>query len=166
MWTFILEHAGYWAIIALMIISLYIAFSAENLIKRLVGLSLFQTTICLFYVTLGKVTGGTAPVLLPGDMPVHEAGHAATGAGDAHLVASASERVAELTQIYSNPLPHVLMLTAIVVGVATLSVGLALIVRIREAYGSIESDDVRAIDIETALAQEAKLESDLKEATA
>jgi multicomponent Na+:H+ antiporter subunit C len=167
MWTFILEHAGYWAIIGLMMISLYIAFSAENLIKRLVGLSLFQTTICLFYVTLGKITGGTAPVLLPADMPEHAADHGAAGAAvEGHLVAGGGERVADLVQLYSNPLPHVLMLTAIVVGVATLSVGLALIVRIREAYGSIESDDVRAIDIETALAQEAKLESDLKEATA
>ncbi|MBA3067723.1 MAG: NADH-quinone oxidoreductase [Hyphomonas sp.] len=166
MWTFILTHAGYWAIIGLMMISLYIAFSAENLIKRLVGLSLFQTTICLFYVTLGKITGGTAPVLLPADMPEHGAAHGAGAAAEAHLVAGGGERVAELVNVYSNPLPHVLMLTAIVVGVATLSVGLALIVRIREVYGTIEADDVRAVDIETALAQEAKLESELKEATA
>jgi len=168
MWEFALDHAGYWAIIGLMMISLYIAFSAENLIKRLVGLSLFQTTICLFYVTLGKVTGGTAPVLLPSDMPVHEVAHEALGGGgaDAHLLAGAGERVADLAHTYSNPLPHVLMLTAIVVGVATLSVGLALIVRIREAYGSIEADDVRAIDVETAIAQEAEAEKDLQEATA
>lgn len=166
MWTFVLEHAGYWAIIALMMISLYIAFSAENLIKRLVGLSLFQTTICLFYVTLGKITGGTAPVLLPADMPGADHGPPSGNVMDDHLVAGSGERMADLVHIYSNPLPHVLMLTAIVVGVATLSVGLALIVRIREAYGTIEADDVRAIDIETALAQEAKLENDLKEATA
>jgi multicomponent Na+:H+ antiporter subunit C len=166
MWEFILERAGYWAIIGLMMISLFIAFSAENLIKRLVGLSLFQTTICLFYVTLGKVTGGTAPVLLPEDMPVHDAGHAPAGVHDAQLLASGGERVADLVHTYSNPLPHVLMLTAIVVGVATLSVGLALIVRIREAYGTIEADDVRGMDIETALAQEAEAEKDLNEATA
>ena len=164
MWEFILERAGYWAIIGLMMISLFIAFSSENLIKRLVGLSLFQTTICLFYVTLGKVNGGTAPVLYPADTPSHYAGQGA--AADAHLVAGAGERVAELVHTYSNPLPHVLMLTAIVVGVATLSVGLALIVRIREAYGTIEADDVRAADIETALLQEAEAEKDLQEATA
>ena len=167
MWEFILDRAGYWAIIGLMMISLYIAFSAENLIKRLVGLSLFQSTICLFYVTLGKVTGGTAPILLKEDMPYPAAGHAAeTGAPDAQLVAAGGERFAELVHVYSNPLPHVLMLTAIVVGVATLSLGLALIVRIREAYGTIEADDVRQIDLETAIAQEAEAAKDLKEATA
>lgn len=167
MWEFILDRAGYWAIIGLMMISLYIAFSAENLIKRLVGLSLFQSTICLFYVTLGKVTGGTAPILLKEDMPYHDAGHAAQSAAqDAQLVAAGGERVADLVHVYSNPLPHVLMLTAIVVGVATLSLGLALIVRIREAYGTIEADDVRQIDLETAIAQEAEAAKDLKEATA
>jgi len=165
MWEFILERAGYWAIIALMMIGLFIAFSSENLIKRLVGVSLFMTTICLFYVTLSKVTGGTAPVLLKEDMPYGDAGHAAAAA-DAHLVAAGGERVAELVHTYSNPLPHVLMLTAIVVGVATLSVGLALIVRIREAYGSIEADDIRAMDIETAIAQEAEAEKDQHEAAA
>jgi multicomponent Na+:H+ antiporter subunit C len=165
MWEFILERAGYWAIIGLMMIGLFIAFSSENLIKRLVGLSLFMTTICLFYVTLAKITGGTAPILLKEDMPY--GGVAPTAAApDAHLVAAGGERVADLVHIYSNPLPHVLMLTAIVVGVATLSVGLALIVRIREAYGTIEADDLRAIDIETAIAQEAEAEKDQHEAAA
>lgn len=149
MLEFILERAGYWAIIGLMMIGLYIAFSAENLIKRMAGLTIFQTTICLLYVSLGKVTGGTAPVLLPADAP---AGYPA-------------ERFAELSHVYSNPLPHVLMLTAIVVGVATLSLGLALIVRIREAYGTIEADEVREIDMQTALAQELEAEKH-KEAAA
>ncbi|MDP1554904.1 MAG: cation:proton antiporter subunit C [Hyphomonas sp.] len=169
MWEFILDRAGYWAIIGLMMISLYIAFSAENLIKRLVGLSLFQTTICLFYVTLGKVTGGTAPVLLEEDMPGHLAGHEPPfqpSPEDAQLLAASGERFADLVHTYSNPLPHVLMLTAIVVGVATLSVGLALIVRIREAYGTIEADDVRALDMETAALQDAEAEKELREATA
>lgn len=172
MWEFILDRAGYWAIIALMMIGLFIAFSAENLIKRLVGLSLFMTTICLFYVTLSKITGGTAPILLKADTPSHydrpEAGAPAgpaEGAG-AHLEAAGAERFAELVHTYSNPLPHVLMLTAIVVGVATLSVGLALIVRIREAYGTIEADDIRAMDIEAAIAQEAEAGKDLNEAAA
>ena len=165
MWDFILERAGYWAIIGLMMIGLFIAFSSENLIKHLVGLSLFMTTICLFYVTLSKVTGGTAPILLKEDMPYGGAGYTAA-APDAQLVAAGGERFAELVHTYSNPLPHVLMLTAIVVGVATLAVGLALIVRIREAYGSIEADELRAIDIDTAIAQEAEAEKDQHEAAA
>ena len=163
---FVLERAGYWAIIGLMMIGLYIAFSAENLIKRLVGLSIFQTTICLFYVSLGKVNGGTAPILLPDDTPYHATTvHEGTAGPDA-LLAAGGERFADLHHIYSNPLPHVLMLTAIVVGVATLSLGLALIVRIREAYGTIEADEVREIDMETALAQELEAAKDIKEASA
>jgi multicomponent Na+:H+ antiporter subunit C len=133
----ILEQGAYWIIICVMMVGLYIAFSAENLIKRLVGLSLFQTTVCLFYVMLGNVDGGTAPIHVAADMPK-----------------VAGERLADLQTDYSNPLPHVLMLTAIVVGVATLSLGLALIVRINEAYGSIEAGEIRAADIETELALE------------
>ena len=155
MLEFILERANYWAIIGLMMIGLYITFASGNLIKRLVGLSTFQTSVFLFYVTLGKVFGA--------DAPAHGGGH---GAEDVHhavtvpggqALGNASAPV-ELVNTYSNVLPHVLMLTAIVVGVATLSVGLALIVRIREAYGSIESDEVREIDLETALAQEAEID--------
>lgn len=149
MLLFILERANYWAIIGLMMIGLYITFASGNLIKRLVGLSLFQTSICLFYVTLGIVAGGTAPILMDPDKP---GGH--------------GDRMADLANAYSNPLPHVLMLTAIVVGVATLSVGLALIVRIREAYGTIEADEVREIDMETAIAQEAEQAKAEKEALA
>lgn len=161
---FILERASYWAIIGLMMIGLFISFSAENLIKRLVGLSIFQTTVCLFYVALAKVDGGTAPILLPEDSPYGYAPPVMEGADG--LTDAPSERFAELVHVYSNPLPHVLMLTAIVVGVATLSVGLALIVRIREAYGSIEADELREMDIEAAEAQEAEAARDLKEASA
>ncbi|PKP80697.1 MAG: NADH-quinone oxidoreductase [Alphaproteobacteria bacterium HGW-Alphaproteobacteria-18] len=163
---FVLERAGYWAIIGLMMIGLYIAFSAENLIKRLVGLSIFQTTICLFYVSLGKVNGGTAPILLPEDTPKHYHPIHEGAPGPDSLLAAGGERFADLHHVYSNPLPHVLMLTAIVVGVATLSLGLALIVRIREAYGTIEADEVREIDIQTALAQELEEAKDIKEASA
>ncbi|HAE93435.1 MULTISPECIES: cation:proton antiporter subunit C [Hyphomonas] len=174
MLLFILERANYWAIIGLMMIGLYITFASGNLIKRLVGLSLFQTSICLFYVTLGIVAGGTAPILMDPDKPGgHGGGHGEDHAGEAHaaldatLTAAASgDRVADLANAYSNPLPHVLMLTAIVVGVATLSVGLALIVRIREAYGTIEADEVREIDMETAIAQEAEQAKAEKEALA
>lgn len=164
MLEFILERANYWAIIGLMMIGLYIAFSAENLIKRLVGVSLFQTSICLFYVTLGVVAGGTAPVLMGPDAGGHGGGnHGGDVAADS-LIAGGTERFAELVATYSNPLPHVLMLTAIVVGVATLSLGLALIVRIREAYGTIEADDVRQMDIDADRAEAASSERELNEA--
>ena len=82
------------------------------MIKKLVGLSIFQTSVYLLYIAPGKLIGGTAPI------------------------------IAEAYKVYSNPLPHVLILTAIVVGVATLALGLALVVRIREAYGSIEEDEI------------------------
>ena len=145
MLEFILERANYWAIIGLMMIGLYITFASQNLIKRLVGLSIFQTSVFLFYITLGKIAGGTAPILYGEDAA---GGH---GAAEAH---GAVQAHSALTNTYSNPLPHVLILTAIVVGVATLAVGLAMIVRIREAYGTIEGDEVRNIDREVAVAEE------------
>ena len=171
MLEFILERANYWAIIGLMMIGLYITFAANNLIKRLVGVSLFQTSVCLFYITLGKVAGGTAPILYGPDAVKHysDSDHGAEevhGAIDAVLAAGSGPVKAELVNTYSNVLPHVLILTAIVVGVATLSVGLALIVRIREAYGTIESDEVRDIDMETAIKQEADMDAELREAGA
>lgn len=171
MLDFIIERANYWAIIGLMMVGLFIAFQSTNLIKKLIGLSIFQTSVFLFYITLGKVSGGTAPILYGRDASAHhgdEAGHVDAGA---HGVAEAGGASAEnaqtyltgLQEVYSNPLPHVLILTAIVVGVSTLAVGLALIVRIREVYGTIENDEVRALDIETADAQD---EDDRIEASA
>ncbi|WP_305073853.1 cation:proton antiporter subunit C [Propionivibrio sp.] len=100
----------------LMVAGLFIITARGNLIKKLVGLSLFQTSVYLLYITPGKLIGGTAPILSPA------------------------------YTVYSNPLPHVLILTAIVVGVSTLALGLALTVRIREAYGSIEEDEILALD--------------------
>ena len=104
---------NYLIVILLMMIGLFIVISHENLVKKLVGLSIFQTSVFLFYITLGRVSGGTAPIL--------------TDAPDT---------------VYSNPLPHVLILTAIVVGVATTALGLALVLRINAAFGSIEDDEV------------------------
>ncbi len=106
------SHYSYWATIVLMVLGLYILIARGNLIKKLVGLSIFQTSVYLLYIAPGKLIGGTAPI------------------------------IAEQFRIYSNPLPHVLILTAIVVGVATLALGLALVVRIYEAYGSIEEDEI------------------------
>ena len=97
-------------------IGLYIIVGQGNLVKKLLGLNIFQTSVFLIYISMGKISGGTAPIHVHPDA------------------------------MYSNPLPHVLILTAIVVGVATLSVGLALIVRIQEAYGTIEDEDLRRLD--------------------
>jgi len=112
----IATHFSYMITIFLMIAGLFIVIARGNLLKKLVGLGIFQTSVYLLYIAPGKLIGGTAPIL------------------------AASFR------IYSNPLPHVLILTAIVVGVATLALGLALTVRIREAYGSIEEDEILATD--------------------
>lgn len=150
MLEFIAARGNYWLIIALMMTGLYITFEANNLIKRMVGLSVFQTSVFLFYITLSKVSGGTAPILMGGDLKKH--GEDAYGGEASGHGAGAAPGALE--NVYSNPLPHVLILTAIVVGVATLAVGLALVVRIREAYGTIEADEVRQIDIDVALAEE------------
>ncbi|MEM9053702.1 MAG: cation:proton antiporter subunit C [Pseudomonadota bacterium] len=166
MLEFILLRGNYWAIIGLMMIGLYICFAATNLIKRLVGLGLFQTSIILFYISLSRIDGGTAPILFGKDYKKdkgHEkagdhAGEAADHAGDAaHGAYEAGHGYGGegLENVYSNPLPHVLMLTAIVVGVATLAVGLATIVRIREAYGTVETDEIRAMDLEVAISEAA-----------
>jgi multicomponent Na+:H+ antiporter subunit C len=112
----ILDHYNYWIAILLMMLGLYIVVARGNLVKKLVGLNIFQTSVFLLYITMGKVTGGTAPIL--------------------------DERFT----LYSNPLPHVLILTAIVVGVATTALGLALVVRIKESYGTIEEDELDFLD--------------------
>ncbi len=114
---------NYWVVIILMMAGLYIVMARYNLIKKLIGLGIFQTSIFYLYITLGKVTGGTAPIVLED---------------------ASGELVPDV--IYSNPLPHVLILTAIVVGVATAAVGLALIVRIHESFGTIEEDEIRRIE--------------------
>ena len=157
----ILERFNYIPIIILMMTGLYVVIATGNLVKRLVGLSLFQTSVFLLYITMGKVFGGQPPIIV-GDYHGEDAGHgteaaaghgAEHGAGAADHAAEAAQHAAEIA--YSNPLPHVLILTAIVVGVATLAVGLALVVRIREAYGTIEDDALNAADysLETGSAE-------------
>jgi len=121
--NFILGHLNYWLFILLMMIGLYIVIARGNLIKKIVGLNIFQTSVFMFYISIGKVSGGTAPIF-PIDMSINPA------------------------TVYSNPLPHVLILTAIVVGIATTALGLALIVRIREAYGTIEDEDITLLEIQ------------------
>lgn len=152
---FVLERANYWAIIGLMMVGLYITFAARNMIKRLVGLSLFQTSVFLFYVTLAVVAGGTAPILYGKDYPKKDYASEDIKIEENSEGASNGEKKPkyEVKEVYSNPLPHVLILTAIVVGVATLAAGLAIIVRLREEYGTIETDEVRLLDEETAKAE-------------
>jgi len=107
---------NYWVVVALMMTGFYIVIAHGNLIKKIVGLNIFQTSVFIFYISMANVDGGTAPILVEG-----------------------------ISQ-YSNPLPHVLILTAIVVGIATTALGLALAMRIREAYGSIEEEEIQQRD--------------------
>lgn len=109
--TFV-EHYNFVITIFLMVAGLYIVIARGNLVKKLVGLAIFQTSVYLLYIEPGKILGGTAPILDP-----------------------------EFS-LYSNPLPHVLILTAIVVGVATMALGLAIVVRINEAFGTVEEDEI------------------------
>ena len=122
-WEFIIGHLNYWFFIVLMMTGLYIVIAKGNLVKKVVGLNIFQTSVFMFYISIGKVIGGTAPIF-PVDMKINN------------------------DVVYSNPLPHVLILTAIVVGIATTSLALALIVRIREEYGTIEEDEIFIIEQE------------------
>lgn len=123
---YILGHLNYWLFSVLMMTGLYIVVAKGNLVKKIVGLNIFQTSVFMLYISTGKITGGTAPIF-PLDMDI------------------------DPDVIYSNPLPHVLILTAIVVGIATTSLGLALIVRIQEEFGTIEEDDI--LKIERAIAR-------------
>ncbi len=105
---------NYWVVIVLMMVGFYVVIAHDNLIKKVVGLNVFQVSVFVFYISMAKVRGGTAPIL------------------------------AEGIETYSNPLPHVLILTAIVVAVATTALALALVVRIQNAYGTIEDDEIES----------------------
>ena len=112
----IAAHWNYYLVIILMMLGFYAVIARGNMVKKMVGLNIFQTSVFMLYISVGKIDGGTAPIL--------------TG---------------DPASVYSNPLPHVLILTAIVVGVATTAVGYALIIRVYEAYGTIEDDDVAVL---------------------
>ena len=107
---------NYWIVIVLMMTGFYVVISRGNLVKKIVGLNIFQTSVFILYISIGKIEGGTAPIIVEG------------------------------ATLYSNPLPHVLILTAIVVGVSTTALGLALIVRIKEVYGTVEEDEIHDMD--------------------
>lgn len=136
--SFLATHFNYIVVVILLMAGLFLVFSSGNLIKRMIGLAMFQTSAGLFYISLGKVADGTAPIAV-------EAGSAEAGALASHLdPAYLAQRGVEGV-VYSNPLPHALILTAIVVGVATLAVGLAIAVRVREAFGSVEMSDIEVL---------------------
>lgn len=114
--NYIISHYNYWLVIIIMMAGLYTVISRGNLIKKIVGLNIFQVSVFLLYISIGDVDGGSIPIIQKG------------------------------ITLYSNPLPHVLILTAIVVGVATTALALALVVRIKETYGTIEEDDIHRQD--------------------
>ena len=171
----------YILIMALMMTGIYLILSRSNMIKSIIGLNLFQVAVIMFYVSMGRVENGTAPILIKEDVShvehdsshgeQHEPSHGESqkATGDAPNVAHSPAPIVleqqvhvvdakgknktkeasigpttskESKIVYSNPLPHVLMLTAIVVGVATTALALSLVVRINEHYGTIEEDEL------------------------
>lgn len=114
----LLGYFNYWVFAIVLTVGLYTVIAKVNLVKKLIGLSIFQSAVFLMYITMDKVEGGTAPIIQKGVE----------------------------NQVFSNPLPQVLILTAIVVGVSTLALGLAIVVRISECYGTIEEDEIMDAD--------------------
>ena len=112
------DFYNYWVAIILMMVGFYIVISDSNLIKKMIGLTIFQTSVFILFISMSKVEGGSAPIYADG------------------------------ITLYSNPLPHVLILTAIVVGVATTALGLAIIARIHREYGTIDENIIHAQDEE------------------
>jgi multicomponent Na+:H+ antiporter subunit C len=118
-----LAKYNYWIAIILILIGFYAMIAKDNLIKKIIGLSIFQTAIFLLYISLadiGPLPRGTAPIV--------------------------SEEMLSMGYVYVNPLPHVLILTAIVVAVATTAVALGLVIRMYEEYGTIEETEIIAIE--------------------
>lgn len=114
----LLGYFNYWVFAIVLTVGLYTVIAKVNLVKKLIGLSIFQSAVFLMYITMDKVEGGTAPIIQKGME----------------------------NQVFSNPLPQVLILTAIVVGVSTLALGLAIVVRVKECYGTIEEDEILDAD--------------------
>jgi len=123
---FIAGKYNYWMAIFLMMIGFYAIISKHNLIKKIIGINIFQTSVFLFYISIAKISGGTAPIIWE-----------------------------EATK-YDNPLPHVLILTAIVVSVSTTAVALALVIKIYKSFGSIEEDEIRSMSVEETANRAAK----------
>lgn len=109
-------YFNYWVVVGLMMVGIYITVANSNLVKKVIGLSIFQSGVFLMFISFGVAFEASPPI------------------------------VAEGVTRYSNPLPHVLILTAIVVGVATTALALALAVRIHGEYGSLEEDEISVLD--------------------
>ena len=171
---------NYWVVVFLMMTGFYIVIARRNLIKSVLGLNIFQTSVFLLYISMGKIDNATAPIVPPDIAAAaaaahHGGGHPDEGHGHeaaAHAVEAGAEAAHEITHeaahqiassatdfvsmtgidaehiVYSNPLPSVLMLTAIVVGIATTALALALIVRVREDYGTVEEDEILRLNQE------------------
>jgi len=110
---------NYWIYGFVLVIGLYAVLVKGNYVKRMIGLSIFQGAAFLLYITMDKIEGGTGPIFVTPPQP-----------GD----------------LFANPLPQVLILTAIVVGIAVTALGLAITIRIKEEYGTIEESEIREVD--------------------
>lgn len=121
---------NYWIVIFLMMTGFYVVIAKGNLVKKIIGLNLFQISVFLLYLSMGKIDGGTTPIY-----------------PDKSFFTPLQDQPSSML-VYSHPLPSVLILTAIVVGIATTALALALIVRIHEAYGTIEEDEILLQDRE------------------
>ena len=140
----VLPHFNYWVYVILMMIGLYAMITKKNLVKKLIGMTIFQTAIILFYVSIGVKTGSTIPIL---EHHAEEHGEAVTDTGGHHEEAPGEHESHDSIHAvdpdhFANPLPHVLMLTAIVVGVSTLGVALAVSQSIFKDFGSLEEDEI------------------------
>lgn len=136
--NWIISNLNYVVVVVLMMTGLFIIFSSSNLVRRMIGLALLQSSTGLFYISLSKVSGATAAITIPPDSA--EARALASQLDPEYISSFGINGV-----VYANPLPHVLILTAIVVGVATLAVGLAIAVRVREAFGTVEAPVIEAL---------------------
>lgn len=122
--TIIISKINYWVYILLMMIGFYAIIAKNNLVKKIIGMNIFQTAVILFFISIGAKKNATIPIIVHG---IHSAGNTVRAVD------------------YINPLPHVLMLTAIVVAVATLGVALALVIKIYEQYQTLEENDIISI---------------------
>ena len=121
LWDLVISKANYWMCIALMMVGLYAMVTKKNLVKKIIGMNIFQTAVILFFISIGAKKDATIPII-----------RHAVDTSD-HLIRAAD---------YINPLPHVLMLTAIVVAVSTLGVALALAIKVFQEYGTLDEDEI------------------------
>ena len=139
----IVPRLNYWVYVVIMMIGLHAMIAKRNLVKKLMGMAVFQTAIILFYVSIAVKSNATIPIYYPQDTPGHDAYEEAAHGDNSHPELGHHHAINPAR--YANPLPHVLMLTAIVVGVATLGVGLAIVQKLYKQYGTVEEDEILAL---------------------